>query len=196
MIKINHGSNTFLFTGDAEAEEESDIIASGEDITSAVLKVSHHGSGDATSAAFVNAVAPRYAVISVGKNNQYGHPSEDVIKRLESCGAEIYRTDLNGDVICTSDGQNLSFTVERSSTADIKDSDDNHEATESEGIIAENDNQVNASVDYILNTNTKKFHYPGCGSVKKMKDKNKQEFSGTREEAIAEGYLPCGNCHP
>lgn len=55
---------------------------------------------------------------------------------------------------------------------------------------------ADSGTDYILNTNTKKFHYPDCPSVRKMKDKNKKEFHGTRDEAIAKGYDPCGNCHP
>ena len=53
-----------------------------------------------------------------------------------------------------------------------------------------------ANATYILNTNTKKFHYPSCSSVNQMKDKNKREFTGTRDEAIAQGYSPCGRCHP
>ena len=196
VIKLTHGSNTFLFTGDADNLEESDIIASGENITSTVLKVPHHGSSNATSAAFVNAVAPKYAVISVGANNQYGHPSAEVLSRLESKGTEIYRTDLSGDIICTSDGQNLTFTTEKTATASGSSTNNNTAAASAGNASGESDSSQNVTSEYILNTNTKKFHYPSCSSVKKMKDKNKQSFNGSREEAIAQGYSPCGNCHP
>ncbi len=196
VIKLTHGSNTFLFTGDAENAEESDIVASGENITSTVLKVPHHGSSTSSSAAFVNAVAPKYAVISVGVNNSYGHPGDDVVQRLESSGAKIYRTDLNGDIICTSDGQNLSFTTEKNAAAGSNSTNNNSAATAVGNSNVTNDTSVSVAAEYILNTNTKKFHYPDCNSVKKMKDKNKQAFNGTRDEAIANGYSPCGNCHP
>lgn len=195
VIKLTHGSNTFLFTGDAENLEENDIIASGENIASTVLKVPHHGSSNATSAAFVNAVAPKYAVISVGKNNQYGHPADEVVSRLAASGAEIYRTDLNGDIICTSDGQSLSFTTEKTMTASSS-SNNNVAASAAGNANGASDSSQSVAAEYILNTNTKKFHYPSCSSVQKMKDKNKQAFNGTREEAIAKGYSPCGNCHP
>lgn len=194
VIKLTHGANTFLFTGDAENEEESDIISSGENLKSTVLKVPHHGSSNATSQAFVNAVAPKYAVISVGKNNQYGHPSEDVVSRLEASGATVYRTDLSGDIICISDGQNISFTTEKTTAGSV--SFDNNSSAAAVSTGTANDTSKNAAAEYILNTNTKKFHYPSCSSVRKMKDKNKQSFNGTREEAIANGYSPCGNCHP
>ena len=55
---------------------------------------------------------------------------------------------------------------------------------------------VRSTTQYILNTNTKKFHYPSCRSVKQMKESNKQSYNGTRDEVIAMGYSPCGNCHP
>lgn len=61
--------------------------------------------------------------------------------------------------------------------------------TQPENIEADN-------IDYVLNTNTKKYHYPNCSSVNQMKDKNKEFYSGTREEIIAKGYSPCGNCRP
>lgn len=61
---------------------------------------------------------------------------------------------------------------------------------------APTDAPAQAAVTYILNTNTKKFHYPDCGSVADMKEKNKQEYTGSREELIAEGYSPCGRCKP
>jgi len=60
----------------------------------------------------------------------------------------------------------------------------------------ERSTDTTVSYDYVLNTNTKKFHYPSCASVNQMKDKNKQFFSGTRDELIANGYSPCGNCNP
>ena len=191
IIKITHGANSFLFTGDAEIAEEESLLSAGSDVKSDVLKVSHHGSIDAMSDSFLNAVSPKYAVISVGKDNQYGHPSNDVINKLEAAGASIYRTDLNGDIICISDGQSLSFITEKSGGTDS-----GALCTDANTPSSNSEEDKATKIDYILNTNTKKFHYPECNSVQKMKDKNKQEFNGTRDEAIARGYNPCGNCKP
>ena len=106
VIRLDYGSTSFLFTGDAETEEEQDILASGADIDVDVLKVGHHGSKSSTSARFLKAANPEYAVISVGKNS-YGHPTEEVLDRLNEAGITTYRTDEVGSIIMKSDGENL-----------------------------------------------------------------------------------------
>jgi competence protein ComEC len=93
-----------LFTGDIGKETEG-LLPFG-DIKSSVLKVPHHGSGGASSEEFLMGVKPRISVVSVGKNN-FGHPSEDVLKRLSSSGSLVYRTDENGAVIITTDGKSM-----------------------------------------------------------------------------------------
>ena len=113
VIRLVYGSTAFLFTGDAEAEEEQDILQSGADLSAAVLKVGHHGSAGSTGSAFLSAVSPSCAVISVGADNPYGHPTQTVLGRLGTAGAEIFRTDQQGDITVVSDGTAISVTAEK-----------------------------------------------------------------------------------
>ena len=99
-------------TGDAEALSEKEILASGASIKADVLKVGHHGSSSSTSAAFLKAVGPRYAVISVGAENDYGHPHQATLDRLKKQNVEVIRTDKQGTIIFTTDGKELSFTTD------------------------------------------------------------------------------------
>lgn len=112
IVKIMYGNTSFLFEGDAGFDVEDDMMNSGIDLTANVLKVAHHGSAYSTSADFLAAVSPQYAVISVGKENRYGHPADDTMEFLQYYGTEIYRTDLDGTICCVSDGENLTFITE------------------------------------------------------------------------------------
>ena len=118
VVRIVHGDNTFLFTGDTGWDAEHDMVASGYDLFSTVLKVGHHGSDTASSYVFLREVMPSYAIISCGKDNAYGHPSESVLSRLQDAGAVVFRTDLHGDIVCVSDGHTLSFTTEKKAEQD------------------------------------------------------------------------------
>jgi len=109
VLRIVYGETSFLFTGDAETAEEHDILSMAFPLESTVLKVGHHGSDTSSSYAFLREVLPQYAVISVGEGNSYDHPSEEVLSRLGDLGAEVYRTDLLGDIICASNGQEVTF---------------------------------------------------------------------------------------
>jgi competence protein ComEC len=108
IVRVRFGVFSALLTGDAEAEEESWLLARGADVSSLVLKVGHHGSATSTSPAFLDAVAPRLALVSVGAGNHYGHPSPDVMRRLAESGATILRTDQLGTVVLRSDGLDVS----------------------------------------------------------------------------------------
>ena len=88
----------FLFTGDAEAKAEQALIDEALNIDCDVLKVGHHGSSSSSTKEFLNKTTPEYAAISVGKNNIYSHPSESVVSALENCGAQVLRTDTDGDI--------------------------------------------------------------------------------------------------
>lgn len=135
-----------------------------------------------------------------GEGNSYGHPTEDTLSRLRDADVDVFRTDLQGDIICTSDGQTVSFTVERNADADVFGGigTNSTETTEATVITEEPETseETTAGVEYIVNTNTGKFHYPYCHSVDRMKESNKWYYTGTREELIEMGYDPCGNCHP
>lgn len=197
VIRIVYGNTSFLFTGDAERDVEQDILDAGYDVSSTVLKVGHHGSDTSSSYVWLREVAPTYAVISVGKNNSYGHPTENVLSRLRDADVITYRTDMQGDIICTSDGNTVSFTVERNSDADtLADAGAGSNQTSTVPSGSNKSDNNGTSVTYICNTNTKKFHYPSCSSVNSMSEKNKKEVTSTREELIQQGYDPCGRCHP
>lgn len=108
-ILLENGENRFLFTGDAGETAEADILANGIPVLADVYKVAHHGSRTATSEAFLKAVNPSYAVISVGEGNSYGHPSAEVLNRLRSAGVEVFRTDEQGTVIAETDGTRITW---------------------------------------------------------------------------------------
>ena len=107
IIKITYGARSFLFTGDAEADEEKDAVESGADLKADVLKVGHHGSSNSSSLGFLAAVSPSYCVISVGRDNDYGHPHEKTLNNIMRFTDKIYRTDICGDVRITSDGSKI-----------------------------------------------------------------------------------------
>lgn len=111
VVKITFGITSFLFMGDAEGEAEIELIESGQDLKADILKVGHHGSVSSSTPAFIDAVKPAYAIISVGENNVYGHPDEEVLHTLRNRYVNIYRTDKHGTIICTSDGEKLSFQM-------------------------------------------------------------------------------------
>lgn len=188
VLRIVYGETSFLMTGDAEREEEQDVLAAGYELASTVLKAGHHGSNSSTTYPFLREIMPRYSVISVGEDNSYGHPTEDTLSRLRDADVIVYRTDMQGTIICASDGESVSFITEKNASVDtlaaVGSSSTRRETSSS------------AETAYILNTNTHKFHYPDCPSVDQMKEKNKQEYTGDRQELIDQGYSPCGNCKP
>ncbi len=113
VLRVTYGDTSFLFTGDAEREEEQDILNAGYNISADVLKVGHHGSSTSTSYPFLREVMPKYAVISCEKGNSYGHPHEETLSKLKDADAKVYRTDLNGHIIALSDGKNIEFQTKK-----------------------------------------------------------------------------------
>ena len=111
VIKLTCGRIGFLLTGDALAQSEKEMLAKGSDLRSDVLKVSHHGSYSSTSQDFLDVVKPKYAVISVGTGNDYGYPHDTALRRLS--GIQLYRTDLDGNVVFTTDGVDLQVSAGR-----------------------------------------------------------------------------------
>lgn len=99
VTRLDFGESSFLFTGDIESSAENEILESGENIDVDILKVAHHGSKYSTTDAFLDKVTPKDAVISVGKNNSYGHPTEAVLEALRERNINILRTDEKGDII-------------------------------------------------------------------------------------------------
>ena len=108
VAKLIYKNTSIMLTGDAPKSTEGIILGenSPKDLQSEILKVGHHGSRGSSSAEFVQAVSPKYALISVGKDNKYGHPHEETLDTLNQFGAKIFRTDLLGTIILKSDGIN------------------------------------------------------------------------------------------
>lgn len=113
VLKVTFKNTTFLFTGDAEAVSENEMLKNDLDLKADVLKVGHHGSKSSTSSTFLNAVKPKYAVISVGEGNKYGHPGDSILERLENAGVKTYRTDINGTIIAKSDGRVITIVCDK-----------------------------------------------------------------------------------
>ena len=181
VLRVVYGETSFLFTGDMEYLAEVDLLESGAMLRSTLLKVGHHGSASSTSYRFLREVAPKYGVISVGKDNDYGHPTETVLSRLRDADVTVLRTDESGDIICTSDGKNLSFTTSKEGTVDGG-TDNGEQSTEAVTEYA-----------YIGNLNSKKFHHRDCSSL--PGEENRIYFT-SKAEAEEKGYTACGVCRP
>ena len=176
VLRVELGDTAFLFTGDMETTAETDLLDYWEEepelLKADVLKVGHHGSDTSTGYRLLYQVAPEYAVISVGAGNSYGHPHEEPLSRLEQAGAMVLRTDALGTIQAVSDGKTVTFTW------------DNQSARPETPETA-------AEECYIGNVNSHKFHSPDCPNL--PAEQNQVRFS-SYEEAVAQGYSPCGNC--
>lgn len=231
VLKVSFGATSFLFTGDAERAEEQDLLNAGVNLQSTVLKVGHHGSDTSTSYPFLRAVAPKYAVISVGTGNSYGHPTEAVLSRLRDAGVTTFRTDMQGEITAVSDGQTVNFSTAKNAAAETlanagagqnanQTGDASATASGSAGVgqntagdgaaggaalASANAGGGNAggaagatatAGNYVLNTNSHKFHLPDCPSVESISPKNRKDVNESREQIISEGYTPCKRCNP
>lgn len=108
VSEIIFGENSFLFTGDISFSAENELAGRESGLQADVLKVAHHGSKYSTSGLFLENVKPAIAVIEVGKNS-YGHPTQEVLQRLEKFGIKVLRTDINGDIKMVSDGNKINI---------------------------------------------------------------------------------------
>lgn len=213
VIRLDFGSNSFMFTGDAEGISESEMISKGMDLDVDVLKIGHHGSSSSTTSSFLKATTPEYAVVSVGKGNDYGHPSSSAMSRLKASGIPVYRTDESGHIVATSDGKNISFNVSAGSYNSGRKDDDKSSSsssnsysqgstsqnTSSQGSVSQgNSNSSSTTVEssnstdkvvYITETG-KKYHNGGCSYLKKSK------IETTKRKAESDGYTPCSKCKP
>lgn len=198
VLRIDYGETSFLFTGDAEYDAEKRILNSGANLSATVLKVGHHGSDTSTNYTFLREIMPQYAVISVGEDNSYGHPTEATLSRLRDAEVKVFRTDLQGDIFCTSDGKTVTFSVERNANADTLSTQKKQTSTPTvtqpvTPPASTDDASSDVAGSYIGNKNTKKFHIPSCSSL--PKEHNRVYFN-SRQSAIDANYDPCGRCHP
>ena len=177
VLKVEYGTTAFLFTGDMETAAENDLLDYWEgnmDWNVDVLKVGHHGSNTSSGYRFVYETDPEYAVISVGEDNSYGHPHEEIVSRYNDAGVPMFRTDELGTILAVSDGSTVSITWDDQSAQP--------DAVEPAEPIA---------TIFIGNRNSKKFHSPDCSSL--PKEENRVTFD-SYDAAVEAGYTPCGSC--
>lgn len=201
VIRMVYGNNSFMFDGDAEAQSEQEMLGKGYNLSADVLKLGHHGSRTASSEAFLNKVSPKFAIISCGNGNDYGHPHDETIKKLLKRHITFYRTDVNGSIICTSDGKKISFTTtgnpkpNNTITPDspngvVNAANVTQASTKTATSTTTTSTQNNPNKDtivYITKTG-KDYHTANCSSLKHSKIPIKLG------EAISKGYKPHKEC--
>ena len=184
VIKITYGENSFLLMGDAEKPVEDELLRSKQDVSADLIKIGHHGSDTSTSPTFLDAVHPTDAVISVGEGNSYGHPNQSVLSSLEERGITVHRTDLDGTIVVSSNGNQLSFREFYPQQAPN---------APPEYTQPQQDPETGGGTDdiivYITETG-QKYHRETCSSLKKSK------IPIERSEAVRQGYEPCSICKP
>ena len=197
-IRLTFGNSSFMFDGDAEDMSENEMLSKGFDVSADVLKIGHHGSNSSTSQAFLDKVNPKYAVISVGKGNSYGHPHKSTMEKLQDKGIKVYRTDENGTIVATSNGNDITFNVKPGSYI-----------YNGSGAVVSKLNTSSKNVVNIPNTKTKissnannkkvyftqngkSYHYDkNCSTLKR----SKTILEGSKQEAISLGHAdPCNIC--
>ena len=182
VLRLEFGGTSFLFTGDAEASAEEDILAQyGDDLQSDVLKAGHHGSRTSSSQEFLEAVQPQYVIISCGEGNDYGHPHAEALQRFEQIGAQVYRTDLLGSIEIISDGATLSVNGEAGSTV----------APSSAPSVSAASSASPVATDAVVyrTKSGKAYHVQGCPHIA-----DSDVSAITVQEAQAQGLTPCKTC--
>ncbi len=192
ILRIDYGETSFLFTGDAERDAEQAVLNKGVDLSATVLKVGHHGSDTSTGYVFLREIMPQYAVISVGKGNSYGHPTEETLSRLRDADVKVFRTDMQGDIICTSDGKTVSFSVARNASADVFGGIGGNSTSQSSTVSPTTPTtgssvEPEADMVWIPKSGTKYHAHSGCSNMK-------NPGQVTKEEAEDRGYTPCKKC--
>ncbi len=183
VIMITYGKTKYLFMGDAEREVEKQLY----DCRADVVKVGHHGSSTSSSPDFIARTDAKYAVVSVGEGNSYGHPHKETLTAWQNAGATVLRTDQLGTIVIGSNGTLVTAlggggVISSDAVTSSKDEPDNQSSK--------------AQYKYVLNISSKKIHLPSCSAVTDMNAENRQYTSKTLNELLAEGYSACGNCKP
>jgi len=191
VLKITYNLVSFLLMGDAGFDAENSIIVAGYDLKSTILKVGHHGSSSATGQAFLNAVQPAVSIIEVGAGNDYGHPTQQTLGALQRAGSATYWTDLDGNIVVTTDGVSYTVSTQKQSAASTVSQTKTSDYIPT-GAIA---STSAASQQFVGSTKSNKYHYPSCSAAQKIKPANEIWFTSS-EDARSHGYVPCGICHP
>lgn len=196
VLRVTYGKVSFLLMGDAGLIAEESLLSSGYNLQSTVLKVGHHGSSSSSSVAFLNAVKPAVSIIEVGAGNSYGHPTSKTLSALKSTGSKVCRTDLDGNIVVTTDGQSYSVSTEKQSwdtAATVPKSTATPFVGSSVGPPVST--STVSQQQFVGSAKSDKYHYPSCSAAKKIKPANLVTFSSS-EDARAQGYVPCKICNP
>jgi competence protein ComEC len=172
VTKLTYKDTSFLFTGDAEDISEKEMLKQNDDLNADVIKIGHHGGRTSSTKDFLEEVAPKYAVISVGLDNDYGHPHKETMERLNSLKLKIFRTDEQGTILMSSDGTTL--TIDKAP------------------IVLKSNTPI-ASEIYIGNKNSKVYHLNTCSGLPKVENQIKLL---SKSDAESSGYKPCQICKP
>ena len=206
VIKLENGSNSFIFTGDAEETSEQDMISTGMNLDCDVLSLGHHGSASSTSWDLLEASTPSWAVISCGQDNSYGHPAASTMEKLRDMNIPVYRTDDQGTIIALSDGDTISWNQEpcndytagdakqQSANSDTSQaaqysSEDTAAAPAVETETPDTSSDTQGRTVWISATGSKYHSRPDCGNMNP--NKATQE---TEAQALSQGYEACKKC--
>ncbi len=175
VTKISCGKISFLLPGDIEKKSETEILDRGAALKCTIMKACHHGSTTSNSLEFLQAVDPEAVVIMCGEGNDYGHPHGEVLQTYCDLGIDIYRTDLQGNIVVATDGEVYSIDTEKGKGP----AEDYYEP----------------GFELLGSVNSDKYHHPDCRHIKNIKPENKIIFK-SRKDAEEKGYRPCKTCQP
>lgn len=170
-------NTAFVFTGDAEQQSEKNMVESGQDLEADVLKIGHHGGDTSSISSFLSAVNPDYGIISAGKDNHYRHPHINVLNRLADRGVQVFRTDQDGTVIASSDGEKIEFNQIKNSIVKTPNS-------------AKRNSEEKERIEVYRTDSGSKYHQENCHTLKNSK------VAIPLGKAKAEGLVACGICKP
>lgn len=189
-FRIDHGRRSFILTGDAEKEPETEMINSGINLKTDVLKLGHHGSDTSSTEGFIKATNPSYSVISIGEGNKYGHPNQTIIDRLIRHNSKILMTYKEGTIIFETDGEELRYKSIPGLLTDGKNNynreGNNHNKAEK---TIEEKIEKNSDLVYITKTGSK-YHKAGCRHL------SNSAYESNLDNVLNSGYEPCKVCNP
>ena len=182
VCKVTYGETSFLLPGDAEELSEKEMLKQGYNLKADVLKVGHHGSHSSTSEAFLKAVAPELAVISVAKENDYGHPHQEIMQRLAAHKVKVYLTSQVGTIVMNSDGKEIEVQTEQKAPAKAP-------STQTEEQIFVDANNQGLIKGNINKAGEKIYHLPGMQNYERTQP---EAWFKTEAEAKAAGFRRAG----
>lgn len=189
-IRVQDGNTSFLITGDAEAESEAQMTASGLNLDSDVYVMGHHGSGTSTSWDLLQAATPEYAVLSCGAGNSYGHPHIESMEKLQAMGIQLLRTDKQGNIVASTDGNTITWNV--SPCNDYTPGDPNDEPAQPSAAPETVASSQEAAAVVYWTPGGKSYHNSReCSTLSRSKTINE----GSLNDALAAGKAdPCDVC--